>query len=273
MSAPRHARCPVLTSRLTRACRPVCVCVAGAVAEVMGNADLVRCILGHVLAGRKKKRNARALARAASGGWTRVSRTHWDACKSANEAWAAHARRHFGRSAPTLVPDDARANFFALCRKAQYDHMGLPVFMWYVVEDEHTLAEAMTEHIHGDEYFRSMHPVQNSRVRSWRMRSNASARQVMRLLTWHPHGKYAPYDLEGMLAYFRSRDDIGPPGTTEAYPFYTSAHKMGAFLYPAHVTDWQSLEADMPKNLSARKYLSSVHLMNEMLQRFRADCA
>ena len=238
----------------------------------MGNADLVRCVLVHVLAGIKEC-NARALAAAALGGWTRASRVHWDACQSAGDAWAALARRHFGGTAPTLVPDDARANFFALCRKAQYDHMGLPVFMWYDVEDEYTLAEAMTEHTHGDEYSRSMHPVQDWRVRGWRMRSKASARQVLRLLTWHPHGKYAPYDLEGMLAYFRNRDDIGPPGTTEAYPFYSSSHKMGAFLYPAHVTDWPSLEADMPKALSARKYVSSVNLMHEMLRHFRADCA
>ena len=252
--------------------------VMGAWVNGMWSAGLIRfgfqamfmLVLGHVLAGIKAY-NARALACAALP-WTRVSRAHWDACQSANGAWSALTRRHFGTAALTLVPSDARANFFALCRRAQSDYMGLPFFMRYLVTDRHSLAEAMLEHLHKGEYTRGM-PAGDWRVQGWRASMRVSAQHVLDLLAWHPHGKYAPYDLEGMLAYFRNRDDIGPPGTTEAYPFYNSWHKMGAFLYPALVTDWQSLEDDMPKCLSARKYLSSVHRMNEMLERFRADCA
>jgi len=271
MSAPRHARCPLPRAHESVDTRVSTRAVAGAVAEVMGNADLVRYVLGHVLAGIEEY-NARALARAASGGWTRVSRAHWNACRSANEAWAALELRHFGRAAPTLVPNDARADFFALCRKAQNDHLGLPVFLRLDVEDAQTLAEAMLEHEHGDEYSRD-HPESDWRVRGWRIRTRITARHVLRLLAWHPHGKYAPYDVKGMVAYFLDSSDIGPPGTIEAYPFYCHSHKMGTFLFPNHVTDWASLTNDTPKTLSARKYMMAVRKMNGLLERFRAECA
>jgi len=237
----------------------------------MGNADLVCCVLGHVLVGIKEF-NARALAAAALGGWTRVSRAHWDACRNATPLWAGLTRRHFGVAAPTLVPNDARANFFALCRKAQNDHLGLPVFLRLDVEDAQTLAEAMLEHDHGDEYSRD-HPESDWRVRGWLIQSRIAARHVLRLLAWHPHGKYAPYDVKGMVAYFLGSSDIGPPGTTEAYPFTSSAHKMGAFLYPNHVTDWESLTSDTARYRSARKYVVAVRKMNALLERFRAACA
>ena len=167
--------------------------VAGAVAEVMGNADLVRCVLGHVLAGIKAY-NARALARAALGGWTRVSRAHWDACQSANGAWLVFSRRQFGGGLKILVPNDPRANFFALCRKAQGDHMGLPIFMRFGVTSNDSLAVAMLENDPSIDYTHSM-PDTDWRVRGWRIRNRITARHALRLLAWHPHGKYAPYDV------------------------------------------------------------------------------
>ena len=258
---PRHR--PALTTRSTRA-------VAGAVAEVMGNADLVRCVLGHALAGIDEF-NARALA-AATWGWPRVSRAHWDACRRADDAWEALTRRHFGRVVAPRVPNDARANFYALCRKAQNDHMGLPVFLRFDVEGADTLAHAMLEQEHGHNYSRDQ-PDSDFRVRGWRIKTRITARHVLRLLAWHPHGKYTPYDVKGMVAYFLCCRDIGPPGTTEAYPFYHPAHKMGVFLFPNHVTDWQSLTSNTPRALSARKYLQAVRKMHGLLALFRAECA
>ena len=262
MSAPRQASPTRTAPRAREMPDNRSTTVEGAVAEVMGNADLVCCVLGHVLVGIKEY-NARALARAASGGWTRVSRAHWDACRNAKALWVALARRHFGSGAATLVPNDARANFFALCRKAQNDHMGLPIFMHYGVSCKTSLANAMLEHDHGNEYDRNQ-PASDWRVRGWRLRYGHFARIVLRLLAWHPNGKYAPYDMEGMLAYF-----MGPCQGE----FENLDHRMGAFLYPNDVTDWDSLQSSIPKFLSARKYMMAVRHMRRLLWPFRKDCA
>lgn len=280
MSAPRHARfAPPRAHNPLGARVSTPVRVAGAVAEVMGNADLVRCVLGHVLAGIKAY-NARALAAAASGGWTRVSRAHWDACRSANSTWAALTRRHFGTAAPTLVPSDARANFFALCRKAQSDHMGLPIFLRFGVEDVQSLGEALLENEPGLNYDRGMSDA-DWRVRGLRIRYRSCARYVLRLLSWHPHGKYAHYDVEGMVAYFLDErdiprgnlfggnaDDADPESVAEAL-----RHRMGAFLYPNDVTDWHSLLSDTARFRSARGYVKCVRKMQALLARFRQECA
>lgn len=252
---------------------------AGAVAEVMGNADLVRCVLGHVLADINEY-NARALACAALP-WTRVSRAHWGACLSANAAWAALTRRHFGTAAPTLVPSDARANFFALCRKAQSDHMGLPIFLRFGVEDVQSLGEALLENEPGRNYDRGMSDA-DWKVRGWRVKYRAYARHVLRLLSWHPHGKYAHYDVEGMVAYFLDErdiprgnlfggdaDDPDPRSVAE-----TLEHRMGAFLYPNDVTDWHSLRLGLVRHRSARAYVRGVRMMQVLLlARFRQECA
>jgi len=237
----------------------------------MGNADLVRCVLGHVLAGINEY-NAWALARAATH-WTRVGRAHWAACQSANGAWLDLTRRHFGTAITALVPNDARANFYALCRKAQSNHMGLPFFMRFGVTDNDSLAEAILEHDPSVNV--SALDEHDWRVRGWRVRYRIMARHVLRLLTWHPHGKYALYDMEGMVAYFLGMGDVGPPGTTEAYPFETHPHKMAAFLYPNLVTNWESFRSgeSQSKALNARKYVLAIRKVNLMLERFREECA
>lgn len=237
--------------------------VAGAVEEAMGNADLVCCVLGHVLAGIDEC-NARALARAASH-WTRVSRAHWDACQSANGAWEALTRRHFGGGLTLLVPNDPRANFFALCRKAQNDHMGLPIFMRFGVIDQDSLAQVMLDHDPITANHRDL--LNDWRVKGWRIRYRIMARHVLRLLTWHPHGKYAPYDVKGMVAYFLGCSDIGAL-------FANREHKMATFLYPNAVTDWHLLwDGDYRKVLSARKYLTAVRKVGELLALFVTECA
>lgn len=236
----------------------------------MGNADLVCCVLGHVLVGIKEY-NARALARAAWS-WTRVSRAHWDACRSATPLWVGVTRRHFGSGAATLVPNDARANFYALCRKAQQDHMGLPVFMRFDVEDVDTLAEAMLEHDRSVNYERGM--VEDWRVRGWRSRYRIMARHVLRLLSRHPHGKYAHYDAKGMVAYFLGPRDIGPAGVAGEHPFENCEHKMATFLYPNGVTDWESFRnLEFVQAHGARKYLRAVRKMGNLLALFASECA
>lgn len=230
----------------------------------MGNADLVRCVLGHVLAGIDEC-NARALAHAASH-WTRVSRAHWAACQSANGAWLVFTRRHFGAALTPLVPNDPRANFFALCRKAQNDHMGLPIFMRFGVTDHDSLAQAMLDH---DPITANHRDLPNDwRVKGWRIRYRIMARHVLRLLTWHPHGKYAPYDVKGMIAYFLGCSDI------DLALFANREHKMAAFLYPNAVTDWQSFrDGEHARALNARKYVGAVRRVSELLVLFVTECS
>jgi len=233
----------------------------------MGNADLVRCVLGHVLAGIDEC-NARELARAASH-WTRVSRAHWAACKGANGAWLVFSRRHFGtvlaQHAP-LVPNDPRANFYALCLKAQTEHMGLPIFMRFGVINNDSLANAMLEQ---DPITANHRDLPNDwRVKGWRIRYRIMARQVLRLLSWHPHGKYAPYDVKGMVSYFLGCSDI------DLAPFANREHKMAAFLYPNAVTDWQSFrDGEHARALNARKYVAAVRKVSELLVLFVTECA
>ena len=237
--------------------------VAGAVAEVMGNADLVCCVLGHALAGIEAY-NVRELAREALA-WPHASRAHWAACESAEATWMAFTRRHFGSGAATLVPNAARANFFALCRKAQADHMGLPIFMRFGVVSNDSLANALLENDPSIDYAPSMVDT-DWRVRGWRVRYRIMARHVLRLLSWHPHGKYAPYDVQGMVSYF--------DGPEWAQTFANCEHRMAAFLYPDAVTDWWSFRvSEHAKALNARKYQTAVRKMGQLLARFRAECA
>ena len=258
MSAPRQA-----SPRTREMPDNQSTIVAGAVAEVMGNADLVRCVLGHVLADIKEY-NARALARAALA-WTRVSRAHRDACQSANGAWLVFSRRQFGGGLALLVPNDPRANFLALCRKAQTDHMGLPIFMRFGVTDNESLADALLENDPSIDYARNMSDT-DWRVRGWRIRYRIMARHVLRLLSWHPHGKYAPYDVQGMVSYF--------DGPEWAQTFANCEHRMAAFLYPNVVTDWLSFRnGEHAKALNARKYQAAVRKMGQLLALFRAECA
>lgn len=234
----------------------------------MGNADLVRCVLGHVLAGIKAY-NARELACAALA-WTRVSRAHWDACQSANGASGAWLRctwRHFGAATTTLVSDNTRANFFALCRRAQSDHMGLPFFMRFLVSCNASLAEAILEQQYAGQYTRQMEDA-DWRVRGWRINMRIAARHALNLLAWHPHGKYAPYDVQGMVTYF-----LGPRGIGTL--FEDCDHKMAAFLYPdLRLTNWDSFKYfHQPKARNARRHLVAVRKLNALWEQHQAECA
>ena len=170
------------------------------------------------------------------------------------------------------------ANFFALCRKAQSNHMSLPIFLRFGVEDALSLGDAFLENEPGLNYDR------NKPDPDWRTRGRLStyrsyARSVMRLLSWHPHGKYAHYDAEAMVAYFLdesdlplgnlfggNEDDPDPQSVAEAL-----RHRMGTFLYPG----WYANQSwcDIVKCRSARGYVKGVQKMQALLARFRQECA
>ena len=78
--------------------------------------DLVRVVLAAIDTG-----DAKSACRAASA-WCAANRNHRAACLDAGPVFAALSAAIFTANAPTLVPNDARANFNALCNRiADYE--------------------------------------------------------------------------------------------------------------------------------------------------------
>ena len=78
--------------------------------------DLVRVVLAAIDTG-----DAKSACRAASA-WCAANRNHRAACLDAGPTFAALSAAIFTPAAPTLVPNDARANFNALCNRiADYE--------------------------------------------------------------------------------------------------------------------------------------------------------
>lgn len=73
--------------------------------------DLVRVVLAAIDTG-----DAKSACRAASA-WCAANRNHRAACLDAGPVFAALSAAIFTANAPTLVPNDARANFNALCNR------------------------------------------------------------------------------------------------------------------------------------------------------------
>ena len=73
--------------------------------------DLVRVVLAAIDTG-----DAKSACRAASA-WCAANRNHRAACLDAGPVFAALSAAIFTAHAPTLVPNDARANFNALCNR------------------------------------------------------------------------------------------------------------------------------------------------------------
>lgn len=78
--------------------------------------DLVRAVLAEIDAGDAGDAKVKNVCRAASA-WCAVNRNHRAACLDAEPVFAALTTAAFTARAPTLVPNDARANFNALCTR------------------------------------------------------------------------------------------------------------------------------------------------------------
>lgn len=85
--------------------------------------DLVRVVLAAIDTG-----DAKSACRAASA-WCAANRNHRAACLDAGPVFAALSAAIFTASAPTLVPNDARANFNALCNRLA-DYEAGRVILW-----------------------------------------------------------------------------------------------------------------------------------------------